>query len=126
MARTKKKEPAKAARPVRTTLDPLGRLYDAVDARHGTTTRTGKLLSAGIPKMAQKIVEEAAEVAIEAVRGQRLGVVFETTDLLYNLVVLLRSLDIPLEQIWTEMERREGLFGIAEKLPKALTPDDLG
>jgi phosphoribosyl-ATP pyrophosphohydrolase len=136
MARLKKKESARRAASVSVlvprqspTNDTLDGLYAAVSLRgqpENGGSRTGKLLAAGIPKMAQKVVEEAAEVAIEAVRGQRQNVVCETADLFYNVVVLLNRLGIQLDEVWMEMVRRERLFGIAEKLPKALTPDDQG
>lgn len=81
--------------------------------------RTVKLLQSGAPKMAQKLIEEAAETGIEAVRGERTAVVNESVDLLYNLVVLWTQLGIEPETVWAEMDRREALLGMAEKLPKS-------
>jgi phosphoribosyl-ATP pyrophosphohydrolase len=100
----------------------LHRLSDAVQAvREGrrVSPRTARLLSAGVPKMAQKVVEEAAEVAIEAVQGRREALVNESVDLLYNLAVLWNAAGVRLEDLWAEMDRREGALGMAEKLPKA-------
>jgi phosphoribosyl-ATP pyrophosphohydrolase len=68
--------------------------------------------------MAQKLAEEATEVVIEAVRGERSAVVNESVDLLYNLVVLWSELGVSASEIWAEMDRRQALLGIAEKLPK--------
>lgn len=82
------------------------------------SARTAKLLSAGAPKMAQKVIEEAGEVAIEAVRGDVPALVCESADLIYNLVVLWTHLGISPAHVWAEMDRRETLFGIAEKIPK--------
>src|SRR5260221_6116673 len=123
MSRLKKKDRPRDALAIQDqdNVDPLLRLFNAVNkCRSGqyADSRTVKLVNAGIPKMAQKIIEEAGEVAIEAVRGQRAAIVNETADLLYNLVVLLNAANVPLADIWTEMARREALFGIAEKLPK--------
>ena len=84
-----------------------------------TSPRTARLLAAGAPKLAQKVVEEAAEVAIEAVRGDRTALIHESVDLLYNLTALWTGLDIELAVIWAEMDRREKALGMAEKLPKA-------
>lgn len=101
--------------------DRLARLAKAVQAVHAgeqVSLRTAKLLAGGVPKMAQKLVEEAAEAAIDAVRGERAGFVNESADLLYNLVVLWSAIGVTPDEIWTEMDRREALLGLAEKLPK--------
>ena len=101
--------------------DRLTALAAAV-ARHSgkpaAHSRTAKLINAGTPKMAQKLVEEAAEVAIEAMRGDRAGMIAEAADLVYNLTVLLTASGIPVAELWREMDRREALLGLAEKLPK--------
>ena len=102
--------------------DRLARLAHAVEAvRAGghASPRTAKLLGAGVPKMAQKLMEEAAETAIDAVRQERAGFVNESADLLYNLVVLWSALGVAPGEVWAEMDRREALLGMAEKLPKA-------
>lgn len=101
--------------------DPIDRLYAAVMARKGApagSSRTAKLLATGTPKIAQKLGEEAIEVAIDAATGNREGVVQESVDLLYNLAVLWAHMGIRPEEIWAEMTRREAMLGIAEKLPK--------
>jgi phosphoribosyl-ATP pyrophosphohydrolase len=84
------------------------------------STRTARLVAAGIPQMAKKVAEEAAEVAIDAVRQNRQAVVSETADLLYHLVVLLSELKIDVADVWTEMEARRRTLGLAEKLPKTI------
>ena len=71
--------------------DSLGRLYEQVVAAKGAdpaVSRTAKLLRAGRAKMAKKLAEEAIEVVIDALNGERDAVVRESADLLYNLVVL--------------------------------------
>jgi phosphoribosyl-ATP pyrophosphohydrolase len=101
--------------------DPIDRLYAAVMARKGApagSSRTAKLLATGTPKIAQKLGEEAIEVAIDAAVGNREGVVQESVDLLYNLAVLWAHMGITPDEIWAEMTRREAMMGIAEKLPK--------
>jgi phosphoribosyl-ATP pyrophosphohydrolase len=66
-----------------------------------------KLLDRGVAKIAQKVGEEAVEtvVAATAEDGPRLAA--ETADLLYHLLVLLQMRGVPLEQVWSELERRE-------------------
>ena len=101
------------------------RLYESVLARRGTdpsASRTAKLLAAGRAKMAQKLGEEAVEVVIDAVAGDREAVIAESADLLYHLAVLWADLGITPGEVWAEMDRREALLGIAEKLPKAVPP----
>jgi phosphoribosyl-ATP pyrophosphohydrolase len=70
--------------------------------------------------MAKKLAEEAVEVVIDAMHGNRDAVVRESADLIYNLVVLWVSSGVRPEDVWAEMTRRERLFGIAEKVPKSL------
>lgn len=101
----------------------LARAVQAVQAGEHVSPRTAKLLAGGVPKMAQKLVEEAAETAIDAVREERTGFVNESADLLYNLVVLWSALGVAPDEVWAEMDRREALLGMAEKLPKT---DDAG
>src|SRR5437762_1774228 len=101
--------------------DSLERLYKGVVAAKTAdpaTSRTARLLRAGRPKMAKKLAEEAVEVVIDTMHGDRDAVVRESADLLYNLTVLWVSAGVRPEEVWAEMRRRERLFGIAEKLPK--------
>ena len=101
--------------------DSLARLYRAVLAAKGAdpaTSRTARLLRAGRSKMAKKLAEEAVEVVIDAMHGRTDAVIRESADLLYNLVVLWVSSGVHPQEVWEEMERRERLLGIAEKIPK--------
>jgi phosphoribosyl-ATP pyrophosphohydrolase len=103
--------------------DSIDRLYQAVVAAKGAdpaTSRTARLLRSGRAKMAKKLAEEAIEVVIDALDGNAEAVVKESADLVYNLVALWVFAGIEPRQVWAEMERRERLFGIAEKLPKHL------
>jgi phosphoribosyl-ATP pyrophosphohydrolase len=102
--------------------DSLERLYLAVLAAKDldpATSRTARLFQRGPAKMAKKLAEEAIEVVIDAVNGDSDAVVRESADLLYNLTVLWASAGVRPEDVWHEMERREHLLGIAEKLPKS-------
>jgi phosphoribosyl-ATP pyrophosphohydrolase len=102
--------------------DSLERLYLAVLAARDldpATSRTARLFQRGPSKMAKKLAEEAIEVVIDAVNGDAPAVVRESADLLYNLTVLWAAAGVKPEDVWGEMERRERLQGIAEKLPKS-------
>ena len=101
--------------------DSLDRLHQAVMAARSAdpaSSRTARLLRAGRSKMAKKLAEEAVEVVIDAMHGDSGAVVRESADLLYNLVVPWVASNVHPKDVWTEMERRERLLGIAEKLPK--------
>lgn len=80
-----------------------------------TASYVAKLFAAGRPKIAQKLGEEAVEAVIAAMQGDRGGVIGEAADLLFHLAVLLADLDIPLDDVLAELERREGTSGLAEK-----------
>jgi phosphoribosyl-ATP pyrophosphohydrolase len=102
--------------------DSLERLYLAVIAAKDldpATSRTARLFQRGPAKMAKKLAEEAVEVVIDAVTGDSQAVVRESADLLYNLTVLWVSAGVRPADVWREMERREYMLGIAEKLPKS-------
>jgi phosphoribosyl-ATP pyrophosphohydrolase len=101
--------------------DSVERLYAAVlaaQSRDPAFSRTAKLMQEGMAKMAKKLAEEAVEVGLDAVQGDRQRVIEESADLMYNLVVLWAEAGITPDNVWSEMDRRERLYGIAEKLPK--------
>jgi phosphoribosyl-ATP pyrophosphohydrolase len=81
--------------------------------------RTARLLGSSTRKTAQKVIEEAGEVALEAVKHHDRGIVRESADLLYHLVALWHRAGIDPDDVWTEMRCRADTLGIAEKLPKA-------
>jgi len=102
--------------------DSLERLYQAVLAAKDldpAASRTARLYQRGTAKMAKKLAEEAIEVAIDAVNGDTQAVIRESADLLYNLSVLWADAGVRPTDVWREMERREHLLGIAEKMPKS-------
>jgi len=102
--------------------DSLERLFLAVLAAKDldpAVSRTARLYQRGTAKMAKKMAEEAIEVAIDAVNGDTEAVIRESADLLYNLTVLWAGAGVQPADVWREMERREHLLGIAEKLPKS-------
>ena len=102
--------------------DSIERLYRAVLAAKDldpSRSRTAKLFQRGTAKMAKKVAEEAIEVAIDAVSGDAQAVVRESADLIYNLTVLWAEIGVRPDDVWREMQRRELLLGIAEKLPKS-------
>lgn len=73
------------------------------------------LSARGRGKIAQKLGEEAVETVIAAMTGDREATIGESADLLFHLLVLLADLDISLDAICDELERREGRSGLDEK-----------
>jgi phosphoribosyl-ATP pyrophosphohydrolase len=97
----------------------LEQLYDALDRLAPTAhPRTFRLLQSGRSKLARKLIEEACEVTVEAVKRDAEGVVRESADLLYHLIVLWFRVGIEPIAVWHEMCSRADALGIAEKLPK--------
>src|SRR6266704_6557027 len=102
--------------------DPLGealeRLWRVIESRRGAdpdTSYTARLFARGNKKIAQKLGEEAVEVVIEGVRGDRAALVGESADLLYHLLVLWAATGLSPADIAAELARREGTSGINEK-----------
>jgi len=96
----------------------LTRLAATIAARKGAdpeTSWTAKLLAKGPEKCAEKFGEEAVEAIIEAVKGDRAKLTAEAADVLYHLLVMLTARDVTLDDVLAELERREGVSGIAEK-----------
>lgn len=83
------------------------------------TIRAPRLLASGRTKIAQKLIEEAGEIALEAVRHRARSVVRESADLVYQLIVLWHECGITPDEVWAEMRWRADKLGIAEKLPKS-------
>ncbi|MFN7093028.1 MAG: phosphoribosyl-ATP diphosphatase [Allorhizobium sp.] len=76
---------------------------------------TAKLVAGGQDKAAKKLGEEAIEVVMAAVRQDRENLVYESADLLYHLMVVLKIADIPLQAVMQELERRTAQTGLSEK-----------
>lgn len=76
---------------------------------------TASLMRGGLDKILKKIGEEATEVVIAAKGGVQEEIVYETTDLVFHLLVLLGHQNIPPEAVYNELRRRFGTSGITEK-----------
>jgi phosphoribosyl-ATP pyrophosphohydrolase len=96
----------------------LADLAAIVAARAGSAAEqsyTKSLLDAGPGRAAKKFGEEAVEAVIAAIEGDRNALIRESADVLYHLIVLLKTRDISLEEVEKELERRTGQSGLAEK-----------
>ncbi len=100
----------------------LSDLATTIAARKGadpSSSWTAKLLSQGPEKCAEKFGEEAVEAIIEAVKGDKDALTAEAADVLYHLLVMLTARDVALDDVLTELARRQGTSGIAEKAARS-------
>lgn len=67
---------------------------------------TTSLFQAGINRMAQKVGEEAVETVIEATNGTDDRLIYEASDMIYHLIVLLTSKGMRIEDLATELKKR--------------------
>jgi phosphoribosyl-ATP pyrophosphohydrolase len=94
----------------------IDRLFVTIAARRGAdpaVSYTAKLFSEGRARIAKKLGEEAVETVIAAMDGN--GLVGESADLLYHLLVLWADAGVAPADVWTALEKRMGTSGIAEK-----------
>ncbi|WP_301102608.1 phosphoribosyl-ATP diphosphatase [Propionivibrio sp.] len=100
------------------THDILHRLSETLATRRHAdpeTSYTAKLFASGPDSILKKIGEESAELIIAAKDGKRLNIVWESTDLIFHVLVLLAFYGMSIEDVSQEMRRREGVSGIDEK-----------
>ena len=96
----------------------LDLLFETIAARKGgdpEKSYTAKLFSRGLPKITQKVGEEAVETIIAALAESPANVVSESADLFYHLLVLWAEVGVTPEQVWVELAKRQGISGIDEK-----------
>lgn len=87
----------------------LSELQNFIDKRHQEmpeNSYTTSLFKKGINKMAQKVGEEATETIIEATNGTNEQLVYESSDLLYHLIVMLTAKGLSIEDVASELIRR--------------------
>ena len=98
--------------------DILARLAATIAGRASAdpaTSYVARLHAKGLAKIAQKVGEEAVECAIAAVSADAAALTAEAADLIFHLLVLLQARDVPLAAVLAELDRREGIGGLAEK-----------
>ncbi len=84
-------------------------LQDFIDKRHAEMPEgsyTTSLFKKGVNRMAQKVGEEAVETVIEATNGTEEGFIYEASDLIYHLIVLLTSKGMRIETLGEELKKR--------------------
>lgn len=96
----------------------LARLTAQISQRKqaaSASSYTAQLLAAPVKKVAQKVAEEGAEVAMAAVSEDDTSLAGEMADLLYHLLVLCEHRAVAFDAVLQELARREGISGLAEK-----------
>src|SRR3954451_4088970 len=97
------------------TLHDLAAIIDARAASGAEASYTRKLLDKGPEHCAKKLGEEAVETVIAAVENERGHLIAETADLLFHLLVLLKSRGVTLQEVEAALEQRTGVSGLQEK-----------
>ncbi|OYX63585.1 MAG: phosphoribosyl-ATP diphosphatase [Sphingomonadales bacterium 32-64-17] len=103
-------------------METLARLEQTIAARCAASpdeSYVARLHAKGLGKIAQKVGEEGVETVIAALAGERQELIGEAADLLFHLLVLLGAKDVALEEVLAELDRREGVSGLAEKAARS-------
>ena len=103
--------------------DIILRLEAMIAVRRGAAadgSYVASLFAKGREKIAQKVGEEATETVIAALSGDPIKLTSEAADLIFHLLVLLAEGGASFSDVLTELERREGVSGIAEKASRSL------
>lgn len=98
--------------------DTLGRLEAVIAERRGASAGSSyvaSLFTKGREKIAQKVGEEATETVIAALSGDPAKLTSEAADLMFHLLVLLADGNVSVDDVFAELDRRDGVSGIAEK-----------
>ena len=88
----------------------IEKLYKIIEDRVKTKKEqsyTNKLIKSGPKKIAQKFGEESAELIIDYLKGSKKRTIEEAVDVIYHLIVLLKSKKITLNEINKELEKRK-------------------
>jgi len=99
----------------RFTIHDLAATIDARAASSGDTSYTKKLLDKGAEHCAKKFGEEAVEAVIAAITNDRSHLVAESADVIYHLLVLLKSRGITLDDVEAVLAQRTSMSGLEEK-----------
>jgi phosphoribosyl-ATP pyrophosphohydrolase len=97
------------------TLEELEQIVAARAQAPTDESWTAKLLAKGPEKCAEKFGEEAIEAVIEAVRNDPDRLTSEAADVLFHLLVMLKSRDVAVSAVMAELDRRQGQSGLQEK-----------
>jgi phosphoribosyl-ATP pyrophosphohydrolase len=97
------------------SLHDLANIIDTRAALGGEASYTRKLLDKGPEHCAKKFGEEAVETVIAGIGDDRDHLIAESADLLFHLLVLLKSRGVRLEEVEAALAQRTGMSGLEEK-----------
>ena len=96
-------------------VEVLERLFETIEKRSNddpSQSYTAQLLSEGKEKCIAKLKEESLETVEAAEKDEISQIIYESADLIYHLLVLWKKFDLTPDQIYTELENREGKTGL--------------
>ena len=96
----------------------IDQLYAVIEQRRGADPAqawTAKLLDKGLPKICQKVGEEATEVVVAALAESREELLEESADLLYHLLVLWAAKEVQPQEVYDVLYRRRIEMDIKKK-----------
>ncbi len=96
-------------------LDKLAQVLEQRKHADPDSSYVSSLYAKGLDSILKKVGEEATETVIAAKDGDKNAIVYETADLWFHTLVMLKHLDIEPSQVLDELDRRFGLSGIEEK-----------
>jgi phosphoribosyl-ATP pyrophosphohydrolase len=104
---------------MRNTLERLETVIAERRRASADSSYVASLFAKGREKIAQKVGEEATETVIAALSGDPEKLTSEAADLLFHLMVLLADGGVGIDDVLAELDRRDGVSGIAEKASRA-------
>ena len=95
----------------------IGELFSTLTERKNSNVQKSytSYLNKNPELLAKKIVEESSELIIDFIKKNKEGVIKESSDLLYHLLVIWTSIGIEPEEIWKELSSRKSISGLQEK-----------
>jgi phosphoribosyl-ATP pyrophosphohydrolase len=97
------------------TLEELALIIESRASADAEKSYTKSLLDGGVSRTSRKFGEEAIEIVIAALQGDRSAVVTEAADVFFHLLVLMKAANVTLPEVLEELERRTVRSGIEEK-----------
>lgn len=93
----------------RTDISIIYELLDIIDSRfeeRPEDSYVSRLFTGGEDRILKKVVEEAGEVAIAGKNGKKAEIIYETADLLFHIMIMMRNYEIDFEEIFYELKSR--------------------